>query len=176
MSERPPLSPGYTSINDWVESSGGVAVPPYPGLLDRQQWDEYNRLLDNKFFLVRNRGGDAGERFRCGRHPYTPGIDEPVYHEFFTVMCIDRPWRGLDGALYAYASVTSDGRLQSMVLRDLPALQTRHPGSFSHLAPDSAGEDLIAIALGTLEPISELKAQQLAAKINAARPPRPFIL
>lgn len=165
--------PGNVSVEEWIASRNGG--PLLPDTLTREQWNAYQRMLDSQFFLVRNRA-EHGERFRCSRHSFRPGVDEPTYHEYFTVMCIDRPWRGLDGALWAYASITSDDRVKSMVMNNLPALQTVHPETYARLQPDSSGEELVAIALGTLEPISESKARQLAARINAARPPRPFIL
>lgn len=147
------------------------------GTLTRREWDAWQRVRDSKFYLVRNRGGTTGERYRCSRHAFRTGIDEPVYHEFFTTMCIDRPWRGLEEALFAYSSLTNDERMAERLERTwAPNAARAHPQSFGRQAPALHHGELIAFALGTLEPIAEQRAQNLAALINQRRPPQPFRL
>jgi hypothetical protein len=173
-----PHGPGWERVGDWVEPyrREGAAGLKLGNWMTRDEWNRWQRYQDSRFFLVRNRGGDTGERFRCSRHAYEPGISEPVYHEFMTLMCVDRPWRGLDGALYAYATITSDERLKSMILRDLPAANNAHPATFGNLTPNFDGEELIAVSLGIAEPITQAHAKRLADEINSRRPPKPFEL
>jgi hypothetical protein len=163
------------------ERGGGRANLILPGTISRARMAEYRRLRDSKFYLVRNRGGEHGERFACSNHlrgdlskagSYMRG----VFHEYFTLMCVNMPWRGLDKALYGYARIKSDTNLEMKVLAWAPDLADDHPRSASLWKPTEPGEDLIAVALGVLEPISETKAVQLAANINGRRPPTKFIL
>jgi hypothetical protein len=172
--------PDYISVGDALREVGGMdqlRQALYPTALSAWEMRRWNELRDARFFLVRNRGGDTGERYRCGNHSYTPGIDAPVYHEFFTVMCVDRPWRGLDGALWGYALVTRDDLLAEYLMTFAPGGMMRaHPQMTASLAPRKDEADLIALAVGTLEPISETRALALARDIQSRRPPRPFIL
>jgi len=173
--------PNRISVADAIRELGGpdqLRSLLYPDALSAEEMRRWQQLRDSHFFLVRNRGGDTGERYRCANHSYTPGIDEPVYHEFFTVMCVDRPWRGLDGALYGYALVTRDDLLAEYLMAFAPGSMMRaHPQTTANLAPMRKDEaDLIALAIGTLEPISETRALALARDIQSRRPPKPFIL
>src|SRR4051812_7659624 len=50
------------------------------------------RRLLSTYFLVRIDGlGERGKCRRCGRK-----------HEYFTLMCVERPWCGIDGGLFGY--------------------------------------------------------------------------
>ena len=146
-----------------------------PNSLTRAEMAIYDKWRDSKFFLVRNRGSETGERYRCSRHEYRPGIDQPVYHEYFTSMCVDRPWRGLEGALYAYATITHNEQLAHRLKYLAPQANIVHPRTFQ--PPDAFTDaDIIAITIGTLEPITRARAERLAQDINAKRPPEPFVL
>lgn len=162
-----------------IDSDGRLHLP---GTIDRETWDAWNALQDSRFFLVRNRDGETGERYACSRcsiksvrngQPST----EAVYHEFFTYACVDRPWRGLDGALFGYTTLTADPRMARWMARFGPDIGRAHPYSFGRMQGASSSDgDWIAVALGTLEPISEQYARQLEQRINERRPPEPFVL
>lgn len=176
---------GFATVDDVLEDmrerGRTRASLQLPGTISRAQMERFRRLRDKQFFLVRNRGGDTGERYACKRHlrskTLPPGMSlKGVFHEYFTCMCINMPWRGLDKALYGYATMRSDGKLTSSITAWASDMALAHPQSFGKLRPDKPGEDMIAIALGVLEPISESKARALESDINSRRPEILFVL
>jgi hypothetical protein len=153
-----------------------------PGMLSFAEWRAWRRLRESQFFLVRNRGtNDVGERWHCGRcstYHVENGIKvlDPIYHEFFTLCCAKQPFRGLDGALWAYASLTSNERLARHLAGWNPELGRIHPRTFGGLVPPREEADIIGIAIGTLEDITPEQAREYARQINQRRPPQPFVL
>jgi len=175
MNQRLIVPPGHLSVADAVKEYGpDLPKMLMPNSLSRFEMGIVNRWKDSKFFLVRNRGGETGERYRCSRHEFKPGVDQPVYHEFFTTMCVDRPWRGLEQALWGFALITENERLAARLEYLATNASMTHPRTFQPTDRESA--ELVAIALGTLEPISQSRAEALAREINARRPPEPFVL
>jgi hypothetical protein len=135
---------------------------------------ERERLLGSQYFLVRISG--QWDRWRCrncgGKHPY------------LTLRCIEQPFSGLTGGLYAvWHHVGANGIL--------PTLSPAQRAKFDRLAGIFAGVDLSrshprtaqamgvaerdaelgAIALGILEPLSRASAQALVKRINVALKP-----
>jgi len=145
------------------------------GMLLPEEAAALERVRLSQFFLVRN-DGSSGERWPCGRHK--DGLyDQPVYHSYFTLMCIERPFRGLRDALFAYAKASSDDGLERRMLRQFPELRALgHPGTGKKWAPEMPGEQLLAVVLGRAEPIPGSRARLLEVAINARRPPERFIL
>lgn len=125
-------------------------------------YEEYLRITRASYFLLKLRGVDMASHCRkCGAGK--PGIPA---HEYFTLFCIERPWKGnwLD-ALWAYSSVTRDPAQQSMLVRGLRDLSQSHPGYASQLVSQAA-QDVVAFAVSSEEPIEEWKALELAKRIN----------
>lgn len=144
-----------------------------PDLLLPEHLAAYRRLRDSKFFLVRNRDGMTGERYRCSVRELhnCNGL-----HEFLTYMGVYRPFRGLEGALWGYAQVSNNRRFRNRLLDWAPHLESGHPQLAKSLQPAEPGVDIIAVAIGVLEPISQTRAQSLIDDINAKRPPVPVRL
>lgn len=131
-------------------------------------------IIASTYVLVRIDG--VGERWRCMRCN--------CRHEFFTVMCVPRPFRGLRHGLRAYWQNTaipdSDLSPEQRQRRQEVAgalgfaapLSARHPQTAAALHTPDTDTDLGAWVLGTIEPISEVEARRYAATINArARQP-----
>jgi hypothetical protein len=146
------------------------------GSISTEEWVEWERLRNSQYFLVRNRGR-FGERMRCGRcsgaHVENGlTVVDATYHEFLTFACVDRPWRGLDGALWGYATITQNDRLQNTLSEMGSNLAEIHPRTYGSLA-SSESMDIVAIALATrddLEDITKEKADALVERINARLP------
>lgn len=173
-----PTGAPLRSVSDVLREQGITegSSPRINGWLLPEEAALLQRIKLSKFFLVRN-DGRSGERLRCGMPIHgKPPLHKPVYHTYLTYMCVDRPWRGLDSALVAYARVRKDDGLERKLLAGLPALDRLHPYTSHDWQPDFAGEELLGIILGTAEPISETRAELLASAINTRRPPERFIL
>ena len=70
-----------------------------PGTLSREQIEQWRKIRNSRFFLVRNRGGQADERYACGRYMRSASsrvMMKPVYHEYFTCMCVNMPWQHVE--------------------------------------------------------------------------------
>lgn len=152
-----------------------------PGTTDPAVWDRWRAIRDSRFYLVRNRGGTTGERYpckRCSTFHVERGLRvmDPIFHEFFTYACVSRPWRGLVDALWSYTCNTNNENLAEKVIAWAPQAGIAHPFTFGRQAPPDPEADVIAIAIGVLEPITETKARQLAAMINSRRPAQRFVL
>lgn len=114
---------------------------------------ELKRIQQSRFFLVRN-NGPHDEPARCRRCKRR--------HAHFTLMCIERPFRGLDGALIAYTRVSrSHPRAQALMQRlGITDLEVSHPQTARTLRPDALGTDVLALAIGLAEPITEQEARR----------------
>lgn len=150
------------------------------GFLSPEEAARLDTLAQSKWFLVRIDG--AGERWKCG---HCGGR-----HAHFTKFCIEKPWRGLEGALYGYWTNVGAGDPRTLSPRQalrvrqigkalgLPPqmnLSTLHPQAARALGGDDADTDIGANVLGTLDEITESKARLLADLINA-RARRPIIV
>lgn len=127
-------------------------------------------LADASYVLVRI--DDVGERWRCrycnGRHTH------------FTVLCTERPFRGLTHGLLAYWQNTAvpDADLAPEMRQrranvakalglGMPSLAEHHPETARALKTGERDQDFGAWVLGVIDPISPAKAFQLAARINS---------
>lgn len=168
-----PLQDGWVSADQLgdIMRERGITRFTIPGTYSPEQLARMRQVRESKFFKVRNRGA---ERFRCRKPTHNCG----GFHEFFTLMGVDQPFRGLDGALWGYTELVHDDRLASMLRSWAPRLDNSH-SSFARTLREKSkepGVEVLAFAIGVLEPISEELARSLARQINAKRPPRPFQL
>lgn len=96
-------------------------------------------------------------------------------------MCIEQPYKGLRGALYAYARVTAntDHKRRVQALASVPYLHTQHPytahGETLRIT-GGEGEDVVAYELGAAEPIDEKRALRYAEALKVRRVQPPYIL
>jgi hypothetical protein len=155
-------------------------------LLTRAQRAERERLLAGRYFLVNMRLGDVGEVFVCGRCNGK--------HARLTKYCIDRPFAGLYGGLYAYVKTLGAAadagvltprqhlRYQAIAAavvggdpdRPPPDLALSHPGLARTLArttgpaarSDDVDLDIGMVALGLAERIEPADARRLLDRIN----------
>jgi len=157
----------WQRVGDWQATNRAALTPVVrlPGTYTRAEFGELLRLRNSHFFLVRNDGGQYGEPLVCGRCGAGKYPTKP--HAYLTLQCVERPFRGVEKALFAYAKVHSDDNLQRRILADFPDLEAGHPITARHLIPQEPGEDLIAVAIGTAVPISVQRAQSLSDLINS---------
>lgn len=147
-------------------------------LLTPAQQKARARLLAGRYFLVNMRLGEIGEIFRCSRCRGK--------HDRFTKYCLDRPFSGLGGALYAYvqtlAPMREIGALPPVVRARVDRLARlfnahgvdladSHPQLARHLgaAPGQHGQgdlDVGMVSLGLVERIEPKDAQRLLDRIN----------
>lgn len=121
----------------------------------------------NSWFLLRN-NGEAGERWRCGRCN--------AQHPYFSLMCLPRPWNGLVEALFAFVqTVPEDPRTPRMIL-PLANIAERHPHTTRLLSGDPEAQELFAISIGVVEPITPARARLFIQAINSTglTPPLKF--
>lgn len=116
-------------------------------------------LLASEFFLLRNDASGTGERYRCKRCR--------AKHTHFTLMCVERPFdrAGLRN-MYLTGRVTRLGRpspLHRLGIRDLEA---QHPRTARELVPGEQGDHWFAFLLGTADPLTPRRAQELADRIR----------
>lgn len=124
-------------------------------------------LRNSTYFLVRNGGADSPAKCgRCG-----------AIHAYLTRMCIEQPYRGLLGALYAYVRITHDAAHMRRIsgLRAMPYLHDGHPYTAHERAPVE-GEEIVAYELGAAEPIDEKRAMRYAEALRIRRVQPPYIL
>lgn len=146
----------------------------YPWLLSMVErlYDQHS-FLSHVYYLVKQ-GDTFGERLKCtncqGRHDY------------ITLKCINRPFTGLIGGLYAYYHLVKDNDLiqdlnpgeraqYDMIvdsLQGIPNLANQHPEMARKMVSDLGPSDLKAgaLSMGILEGISTKEATILAEKIN----------
>lgn len=140
------------------------------------------RIVRSRFFLVSLRGGQMGERLRCGRCGGK--------HDYLTRYCLELPFSGLMGSLWAYVATTSGVDLDTLDpaaaarlvgLRmlmggDRPRdLATSHPATARALRRSMADPtlpadrydiDVGAVAVGVIDPLEVGDAQRLLDAIN----------
>lgn len=147
---------------------------------DQAEVEARDATLRGKFFVVNIAGNNGvGELWKCRRCKGR--------HRYMTASCIERPFNGLDGALYAIyqqagdlAAVRSlDGRSGAadtarVLVREvmkMPDLATSHPETARRLGTDLSRFDVSmgGINLGTVEEIPVTLAQRLLDRINQSR-------
>lgn len=142
---------------------------------------EQRRILEGTYFLVRIRGnGGIGEALVCD--PKKGGCGRK--HDYLTLRCVEQPFSGLTGGLFAYYRAVGDNGLvntlspteqqrfaavQSSVgwMARLPDLATHHPETARGMGLDARDAQLAAVALGILEPIPPSLARKYRDRINA---------
>lgn len=130
------------------------------------------RLLASRYFLVKIAGN--GDVWRCRNCN--------AKHTYLTLHCIEQPFPGVYGGLYAYYhTVTASGahlafdpvqqarydRFKELFdLQQLPDLATGHPMLARALATSDNEADIGALSLGVLEPITKTEAERFAGWIR----------
>lgn len=142
-------------------------VPSPRAIKDRE------RLLAGQFFLVNIARGAAGEIWRCRRCRGK--------HRYLTLMCVEQPFSGLTGGLYAYwhtvgahgaeafLTTSERARLDAIAAQINPGradLASSHPETARAIGTGERDADVGALALGLLEPIKADKARDLVRRIN----------
>lgn len=132
-----------------------------------------DRLLAGQFFLVNIAKGSAGEIWRCRRCKGK--------HRYLTLFCVEQPFSGLSGGLYAYwhtigangagafLSETEARRLKLIADRiggGRADLGASHPETARRVGTAPNDADMGALALGVLDPIKPEKARDLVRRIN----------
>lgn len=147
---------------------------------------ERRRIVGGRFFLVSLKGGQLGERLRCKRCSDR--------HQYLTRYCLELPFAGLKGSLWAYLHTMSGllpSELDPIQRAKLTGLRMLFPGS-PHAAEaldlaashpqtaralrrsmtepgrDGAHSDIDvgAVAVGLVERVEKPDAQQLLDRIN----------
>jgi len=168
----------------------GKSVPRPWFLPSPEALAEQRKLLAATYFLVRIRGnGGIGEALVCDQRRGGCGRK----HDYLTLRCVEQPFSGLTGGLFAYYRAVGDNGLADALapherqrfdavgaavgwMAGLPDLSTAHPETARamDLAPRDA--QLAALALGVLEPIPASLARKYALRINARGIRPPFTL
>lgn len=140
------------------------------GILMPADQERLIAIEEARYVLVKQ---DQGERWRCR--------ECGGKHEFLTLLCTPRPWKGLRHGLYAYfksvggATVNDLSPAERASLKaetagfgvyTLPSLADRHPRSAQALGTPDRDVDVIGWLIGTVEVISPAQAFQFAARIN----------
>jgi len=150
------------------------------GIWTPEEAARFDAMRNAEYVLVRN---DGSERWRCRLCNRQ--------HEHFTWMCVERPFRGLVGGLYAYWVNVGGARIADLsprqrqtldVLRPLFGGQrpipvaTGHPDMAAGLVTDRTDVLLGGTLLGSIDPITPTKARLLVSLINARAGQRVLIL
>jgi hypothetical protein len=160
-----PLIGPRVYLPDWT-----IGTPEQAEAMRRER----ERIEAANYFLVRISG--QWDRWRCrncgGKHPY------------LTLRCIEQPFSGLTGGLYAvWHHVGANGIMPTLSpaqrakfdrLAGIFAgvdLSASHPQMARNVGTAEKDIDLGAIALGILEPIARATAQALVKRINVALQP-----
>jgi hypothetical protein len=167
----PPDSPVKGTGTDIINDNGQLRVA---GMLTRAEFIEIERIRNSQWYLVRNDGGQMGERAPCLRSKSQ--FDKGHYHDYFTAMCVERPFRGIERGLEVWLKASSDHLRRSALLagmtRGLEDYAKNHPQTASILKP--ADPDTVAwytMLAGTHIPITTAEARRYAQKIKDRRPP-----
>ncbi len=137
--------------------------------------EERDRILASQYFLVKQ--GSLGEILRCKRCG--------AKHPYLTLMCVEQPFSGITDGIWGYCHAgikTSSythlapdkrARFERIAAALGPNLADAHPELVRSMNIAETDVDSVSFALGVLEPITKMKAQQLVWRINAKglRPP-----
>lgn len=142
------------------------------GFLTPDAAERLHAIEQAQWVLVRIDG--EAERWRCGRCNGK--------HAHFTLMCTERPFRGLREGLRAYwhnaglanpADLSPAQQRHRVLLDEMfdgrppVALADRHPELARRLATPEKDLDFGVFVLGAIDPIDERTALQKIARINA---------
>lgn len=173
------LPDGRIIVPNLAEDDDGIQR--IAGLMTRSEWRQLQAVLQAKYFLFRNDGGQYGERMICkAQNPDGSWRGCGRVHSHITYLCVELPFRGGDGleqGLYlSMRAATSDARRNSILtaVSKLPDLAQGHPFTARDLEPDESGENWLAVLLSLPEPITRKEAEKFAMRINAKRPIIPF--
>lgn len=138
---------------------------------------EQRKIMESSYFLV-NIGG-IGEALICD--PRKGGCGGK--HRYITLRCVEQPFSGITGGLFAYYRAVGDNRLAhhlppserlrydaiGRTLAGLPDLSTGHPETARRLTAGLGQSDalLAGEAIGILEPIPPTLARRKVEQINS---------
>lgn len=167
-----------THFNGQIVNDNGILR--VQNMLTMAEFNEIERIRNSQFFLIHNDGGDMGEPAPCGRSK--SDFDRGHTHAYFTMMCREMPFRGLESGLRVWLRAASERSYRKSRLLDLWSAgiadyAEKNPMTGSNLKP--IGENALAwysILAGIPEPISRDRAIMLAERINDQRPEVPFVL
>lgn len=158
----------------------GKAIPRPWFLPDQAALDEQNRILASSYFLVRISGNAGlGDSLVCD--PKKGGCGGK--HQYLSLRCIEQPFSGITGGLYAYFRAVKDNGLEPFLspseqtridamdgqfFDGLPDLSRSHPGLARAVTEGLGSNDaqLAAVALGVLEPVPASLARRYRDRIN----------
>lgn len=153
-----------------VEDNGQMRVA---GMLTRAEFEEIERVRNSQYFLVRNDGGQMGERRPCSRNK--SDFDRGHMHDYFTCMCVERPWRGIENGLHYWIRSSSDNLRRSVLLagmsRGIEDYNDHHPQTAKLLKP--VEPDMVAwytMLAGTHIPLTLDEARVYARRIHDRDP------
>lgn len=159
------------AVADMATVSERIDAIKRAGFWTPEEASRFDALKSSEYCLVRIDG--EGERWRCNRCN--------AKHTHFTLMCVERPFRGLASGLHAYWANVGTARTSDLspsqrerldVLapifggRPVP-LADGHADMAAGMAVDDRDVMVGALVLGSIDPISRGKAQLLASLINA---------
>ena len=181
--------PGLPNVIPHPQTGRPIALPPITRLLlTKRQQIERQRLLRGRYFFVNLRQGNLGEVFRCSRCGGK--------HSRLTLYCLDQPFSGLLGGLWAYTwTVGVSGASETMApleraryaalielfepranlgdVAQIADLADHHPQMARALAADAEPGrpgamhlDVGMVSLGLLEQIDTKEAQRQLDRIN----------
>jgi hypothetical protein len=151
-------------------------------MMTRSEWNQLHAILNGKYFIFKNDGGQFGERIECRWHRpdplhtsvYAGQFYKPVYHTYFSYMCETRPFRGLVDGLWCIARHVTDRYANQLrqVINWIPEIATTHPQFARDLeSMDPEGETAYGVLLSVPQPITEAEALRMIERINDKRPP-----
>lgn len=164
----------------WLPTAG-KAIPRPWFLPSQESLNEQKRILESSYFLVRIAGNASiGEALVCD--PKRGGCGQK--HQYLTLRCVEQPFSGITGGLYAYFRAVRDNGLEKFLTPSesarlealdgeffdgMPDLATMHPGLARQMTDGLGANDaqLAAVALGVLEPIPASLARKYRDRINA---------
>jgi hypothetical protein len=120
-------------------------------------------LLGASFYLLRNDASGTGERYRCKRCR--------TKHTHFTRLCIELPFTAAQvRRMYLSARITrlEPGTRSPLAGFGVADLAAQHPRTERDLGAREKGDHWIAFLLGTAEPLTPRRAQELADRIRGA--------
>lgn len=154
---------------------------PRPWFLPHPEiWKEQQRILASHYFLVNIAGNNGvGEALICD--PKKGGCGGK--HRYITLRCVEQPFSGITGGIYAYWRAIGDNGLANHlapaerarfdaatnVLAGVPDLAVSHPELARSMTRGLAANDALvgAVALGVLEPVPVTLARRYADRINS---------
>lgn len=160
-----------TTVAEMISIEERLSAMKRAGFWSPEESARFDALRSSEYVLVRIDG--AGERWRCNRCGQK--------HQHFTLMCIERPFKGLSHGLYAYWANAGSARAQDLsptqreqmdVLapifggRPVP-LATAHPQTAAAMGTPDRDVMVGATVLGSIDPISRAKARLLISLINS---------